>query len=115
MDASASQVARGFASASTRATARRLRLGRQHLGGYRHDLLVAIRVVNKLEREMVSAEWSNWLHEETIRCGQAQAKGLLMGGSEGEDEGAEEGMRWLMEYCGSCDMERRAERLLSLD
>ena len=48
---------------------------RQRLGGYRHDLLVALRVVNGVEREMVRAEWEAWLRGEAWRC--ERAKGLL--------------------------------------
>lgn len=58
----------GFTSATTRAAARRLRRTRQRLGGYRHDLLVAMRVVNGIELEMVQSEWENWLADETQRC-----------------------------------------------
>ncbi|EEY20612.1 conserved hypothetical protein [Verticillium alfalfae VaMs.102] len=57
-------------SASSRATARRIRRTRQRLGSYRHDLLVAMRVVNSIEREMVQSEWENWLADETTRCDQ---------------------------------------------
>ncbi|EAQ91219.1 hypothetical protein CHGG_03154 [Chaetomium globosum CBS 148.51] len=50
-----------FGSATSRATARRVRRVRQRMGAYRHDLLVAMRVVNKVEREMLHAEWESWL------------------------------------------------------
>lgn len=122
MSADASHAAIGFVSPSTRATAKRLRLSRQHLGSYRHDLLVAIRVVNKLEREMLSAEWSNWLYEETVRCGQAQAlmeSPIRSGRNEvdemsGGNEGGREETSWLEEYCGSCEKERQADGELGL-
>ncbi|KAK4137155.1 hypothetical protein BT67DRAFT_414143 [Trichocladium antarcticum] len=55
-------------SATSRATARRLRRMRQRLGSYRHDLLVAMRVVNGVEMEMVQAEWEGWLAGEAMRC-----------------------------------------------
>ncbi len=61
-----------FSEAATRSTAQRLRRTRQHLGTYRHDLLVAMRVVNNVEREMVRAEWENWLFDENTRCRQVQ-------------------------------------------
>lgn len=123
MNADASHAAIRFVSPSTRATAERLRLSRQHLGSYRHDLLVAIRVVNKLEREMLSAEWSNWLYEESVRCEQARAlmNGPMRSGgnevdeaSSGDGEGREEETGWLSQYCGSCEKERRADRELGL-
>lgn len=119
MSADASHAAIGFVSPSTRATAKRLRLSRQHLGSYRHDLLVAIRVVNKLEREMLSAEWSNWLYEETVRCGQAQAiiNTPIRSGRNRVNEtgsGGEEETSWLEEYCESCEKEIRADGELGL-
>ncbi|KAK7751619.1 SNF1-interacting protein [Diatrype stigma] len=57
-------------SPTSRATARRLRNTRQKLGTYRHDLLVAMRLVNTVEREMVRSEWENWLLDENLRCDQ---------------------------------------------
>lgn len=120
MNADPSHAVIGFVSPSTRATAKRLRQSRQHLGSYRHDLLVAIRVVNRLEREMLGAEWSNWLYEETVRCGQAQAlmnspiRSGENGANNGDDEGMEEETSWLGEYCRSCEKERRADRELGL-
>ncbi|KAI0016688.1 PH domain-containing protein [Xylariomycetidae sp. FL0641] len=59
--------------ASSRATARRLRRTRQRLGSYRHDLLVAMRLVNTVEAEMLHAEWENWLLDENLRCEQVAA------------------------------------------
>ena len=61
-----------FSETVTRSTARRLRRTRQHLGSYRHDLVVAMRVVNNIEREMMKAEWENWLLDENMRCKQVQ-------------------------------------------
>lgn len=42
----------------------------QTLGLYRHDLLVAMRIVNSIEREMVQAEWEHWILYENLRCQQ---------------------------------------------
>src|SRR5450756_139937 len=61
-----------FSETATRSTAKRLRRTRQHLGSYRHDLMVAMRVVNNVEREMMRAEWENWLLDENARCKQVQ-------------------------------------------
>lgn len=57
-----------FSVASTRSAARRLRRTRQRLGTYRHDLLVAMRVVNSIERELLQSEWENWLVNEKSMC-----------------------------------------------
>jgi hypothetical protein len=112
-----------FMEASTRATSRRLRRTRQHFGAYRHDLLVAMRVVNSVEREILSVEWENWLTEENSRCRQLedllrenrtsslkrlrnadgqQQQAMLeaMGKKDGGDIAA-----WLREHCESCRKE----------
>ncbi len=101
---------------STRATARRIRRSRQHLGAYRHDLLVAMRVVNRVETEMVRAEWENWVWGEVRRCEKVGA--LMRGGDtmgqkfmDGRNgltvmEGREtEMLQWQQDYCGSCKRE----------
>ncbi|KAL8796835.1 MAG: hypothetical protein Q9195_000918 [Heterodermia aff. obscurata] len=49
-------------------SSRRLRRTRQTLGTYRHDLLVAMRVVNSIEREVVQAEYEDWLLGENRKC-----------------------------------------------
>ena len=60
------------------------------MGAYRHDLLVAMRVVNKVEREMVQAEWESWLEGEARRC--EQARELLLtarGGRRQQQQGGQ--------------------------
>lgn len=61
-----------LSSGNSKATARRLRRTRQRLGSYRHDLLVAMRVVNNIEKEMIQSEWENWLADENLRCEQVK-------------------------------------------
>ncbi|KAK3302348.1 uncharacterized protein B0T15DRAFT_542687 [Chaetomium strumarium] len=63
---------------TSKVTARRLRRVRQRMGAYRHDLLVAMRVINRIELEMVQSEWESWLAGETRRC--EQVKELLLTG-----------------------------------
>jgi len=115
-----------FSETATRSTAKRLRRTRQHLGSYRHDLMVAMRVVNNVEREMMRAEWENWLLDENARCKQVQVmirenlssatpnrkhKGT---GSQKAFEAQEREKKerlsnlreWQEEYCGSCKMEQ---------
>ncbi|KAK4190458.1 hypothetical protein QBC35DRAFT_428616 [Podospora australis] len=135
LDAPVGDAGAGFTSATTRAAARRLRRTRQRLGGYRHDLLVAMRVVNGIELEMVQSEWENWLADETMRCervkrmllhdnnnstgtGKQQVtdkdreearKGLDESSSEGGGQTRRDVLRkWHAEYCGSCEADRRA-------
>lgn len=114
MDAHPSLTVHGFASAATRSTAIRLRLSRQRLASYRHDLIVALRTVNSLERDLIRSEWHNWLIEETSRCRHMQDVLDLQAVSEktGGDKSAEynstveeDVSAWLIEYCGSCKNE----------
>ena len=46
----------------------RLQRTRQVLGSQRHDLVVAMRVVNSIEREIVQAEWEHWVIAESSKC-----------------------------------------------
>ncbi|KAM4054758.1 BAR domain of APPL family protein [Hirsutella rhossiliensis] len=104
---------------SSRATARRLRRTRQRLGSYRHDLMVAMRVVNSVEREMLQSEWENWLINEKSLCDELDS--LLQGdrsrGADGTSRepsssqrvlgslgqgGVEALGEWRQSYCGSC-------------
>lgn len=112
-------------TAMSRATARRLKSSRQRLGAYRHDLLVAMRMVNSVEQEMIQGEWENWLLDENSRC--EQVGGVLKswnstatgGKSEKpprsldneaaqkllkeEDDKKKEALKsWYKDYCGSC-------------
>lgn len=111
-----------FSEKATKSTARRLRRTRQHLGSYRHDLIVAMRVVNNVEREMMKAEWENWLLDENARCRQAQALLQEDGGSakgKGKQKVLDSNPRgdlaelrtWHEEYCGSCRLEQ--DRLMN--
>lgn len=98
----------GLADKNTRSTARRIRRSRQQLGSYRHDLLVAMRVVNRIEGEMISAEWENWLVGEVSRCASIREafsgeKGQkLLESKKGRER---ELIEWQRDYCGSCKAE----------
>ncbi|KAK0736802.1 hypothetical protein B0T21DRAFT_410297 [Apiosordaria backusii] len=126
LDAPYQDAGAGFTSATTRAAARRLRRTRQRLGGYRHDLLVAMRVVNGIELEMVQSEWENWLEDENQRCERVarllthngnsspkqlsqeekdEAQKVLGGGDRNRKEAL---AKWHAEYCGSCEADHRA-------
>ncbi|KAK0621352.1 PH domain-containing protein [Bombardia bombarda] len=129
-DAPYTEAGRGFMSSTSKATARRLRRTRQRLGSYRHDLLVAMRVVNGIETEMLQSEWENWLADEGARCEQArtmlhlgegegqaqgQAQSVLKGDVDDGEGGESEKKRrrdalqgWYEEYCGSCESDQRA-------
>ncbi|KAI9819364.1 MAG: SNF1-interacting protein [Phylliscum demangeonii] len=96
-------------------SATRFRHARHHLGAYRHDLLVAMRVVNRMERDLLQAEWARWVTAELFRCEQADE---AIHANETETETADgnatlpgRGLpalrRWHQAYCGSCRRERR--------
>jgi hypothetical protein len=119
MDTPYQSAGSSFADSATKSTARRLRRTRQHLGSYRHNLLVAMRVVNNVEREMMVAEWENWLLDENTRCKKVQtmlkegrANGSISKKSkaaapqqvlDSESLGKLENLRqWHEDYCGSC-------------
>jgi len=102
--------------------ARRLQQTRQILGGYRHDLLVAMRVVNSIEREVIRSEWGKWAVDEHRRCRAVQpllgagndstTAGLgFLGGKEDEKDGRLAG--WYAEYCKSCT--REYERVAGME
>lgn len=110
------QAGATLSSSTSRATARRLRRTRQRLGSYRHDLVVAMRVVNGIEREMLQSEWENWLMNEKSFCDELES--FLHEGAKDKrnrDKHAPQevldsfsGKRrqalkdWRDDYCGSC-------------
>ncbi|KAG6004879.1 hypothetical protein E4U21_000655 [Claviceps maximensis] len=119
MDVTWEEAGATLSSASSRATARRLRRTRQRLGTYRHDLVVAMRVVNSIEREMLQSEWENWLGNEKALCDELGT--MLRNGK--EDKTSQKDKRssaaqkvvgslsksrrkaleeWRDGYCGSC-------------
>lgn len=88
-----------FSDSSTR-SARRLHRTRRNLGSHRHDLLVALRIVNRIEKEVVVAEYENWLLDETHKCSKV---GTLLEDAGGKDK--EKHIEdWVKGYCGDCAM-----------
>ncbi|KAJ5398889.1 hypothetical protein N7465_009378 [Penicillium sp. CMV-2018d] len=104
----------------TKSAIKRFQQTRERLGMYRHNLLVALRVVNSIEKEVVQTEWERWLREEVRRCRQVE---VLLGGetTQGDDsqtgrtakaervfaEHADDVKQWYEEYCSSCRMEQQ--------
>ena len=88
--------------------ARRLQKTRQRLGTYRHDLLVAMRVVDSIEKEAVQAEWEKWVLHENRKCREVgEMLKAAQNNTQGADEGRQKGTaaeveKWLEGYCGSC-------------
>ncbi|KAJ5157243.1 uncharacterized protein N7482_008343 [Penicillium canariense] len=91
---------------------------RERLGMYRHNLLVALRVVNTIEKEVIQTEWERWLREEMRRCRQVEI--LLGGGNHAEGDAAAQVAQaerifaentgsikeWYERYCSSCREEQ---------
>ena len=82
---------------------RRLERTRRNLGSQRHDLLVALRVVNRIEKEVVEAEYENWLLDETHKCSKV-GKLLESAAKQGKEKHVEE---WVKGYCGDCERSLR--------
>lgn len=78
---------------------------RQRLGIYRHDLFVAARVVNSIEKEVMQAAWERWVADENRRC--QVVEGLVLNNDaatpKSNSTGMEDELRdWYNEYCTSC-------------
>lgn len=103
-----------FSSFSTAQTARRLSRHRLRIGTYRNDLLVALRLINRVETDVLHAEYENFLVDENVRC--AQLKEVLsIAHNETEKDGKRkermnisELKEWYDEYCESCRAEMDA-------
>lgn len=101
------------------ASVRRLQRSRQHLGTQRHDLLVAMRVVNSIERELIRAEWESWLLQENFKCKQIgtmirQNNTELSGGKSVDNQHPERLKQvnaWYQGYCKSCSKEQELTRI----
>lgn len=104
-------------NAVTRSASRRLQQTRERIGTYRHNLLVALRVVNSIEKEVVQSGWERWLRQELRRCNQVE---LLLRKDDGEDvtedqdgqnqrvfaELTDDVKAWYEKYCTSCKREQ---------
>lgn len=103
--------------AVTKRATRRLQQTRERLATYRHNLLVALRVVNSIEKEVVQNEWERWLRQELRRCHQVE---MLLRRNDGEEvDEIEDGQdprvfaeltddvrEWYEKYCTSCQREQ---------
>ncbi|KAF1816060.1 hypothetical protein P152DRAFT_408610 [Eremomyces bilateralis CBS 781.70] len=71
------------------------------LGSYRHDLLVSLRLVGRVEQQVVQAEWERWLLGESEKCRGMQK--VLDANETGDGDAEFEGLKgWWNEYCGDC-------------
>ena len=83
-----------------------------------------MRIINRIEREAVKAEWENWLCDEITKCkalekmaaenrtqSLARPAGVQQNlGVEKDHDRFQEVRVWLDDYCGSCSREQ--EQLL---
>jgi hypothetical protein len=67
----------------------------------RHELLVSLRSVNTVEKDLVEGEWMTWLGEELYRCDRA-AQQLARISAE-ELEGRIDDIAKLRDYCKDCN------------
>ena len=102
-------------TSTSRHPSQTMRRARQRLGTYRHDLLVAMRVVNSVEKELLLSEWEHWVEDENRRC--RQVVGMLPQANlnvteiEGDvdvspETDTKELRDWYDDYCASCRVER---------
>ncbi|KAI7185913.1 hypothetical protein D0869_08513 [Hortaea werneckii] len=89
--------------------AARLHSTRDAIARYRHDLLVALRVVNRVESDVLKAEWEDWVRSEERKC--AKVEKMLQRGESGKKSSqsklevdAQLGEEFA-EYCRSCRAE----------
>lgn len=105
----------GPRDAVTKSATKRIQQTRERLAMYRHNLLVALRVVNSIEQEVVQSEWERWLRQEIRRCRQVE---MLLGNEHGEEqpdmqvgqtvfaELTDDVKQWYGKYCTSCQNEQ---------
>ena len=93
---------------TTKGEAQLLQRTRRRLGLYRHDLLVAMRIVNSVEREVIQAQWEAWVRSEHRRCrqlGQMLSENETTTMMESRGRNREELQKWYTGYCESCASE----------
>lgn len=102
-----------------KSASKRLQNTRQRLGSYRHDLLVALRVINAIERESLRASWEDWVQQENQKCrvvkkileqhennpDDEEYNALLARAKEKVVGNYESISSWYRDYCISCQRE----------
>ncbi|KAK9467911.1 hypothetical protein V1512DRAFT_260342 [Lipomyces arxii] len=111
-----------FATDFTQDAARRIWMARQKAGIERHSHLVALRVLGKMEEELIMSQWETWLASEHVRCVEALSFGFadagekMKGGALPESQAVFGSNARIIdidsvrEYCQSCDAEMEGER-----
>lgn len=100
---------------ATRAAARGLQLALHDIGVKRHELLVSLKMLSEMEKELAWGEWRNWLGSELQMCQrvrESQLEDVALTG-EGKDGDVRQGLESVMDYCRSCAQDlQRARGLL---
>ena len=92
-----------FSTSSRDPAVLRIQKSRRHLGEYRHDLIVAMRVVNSIEKEMVQAGWEDWIQAESSKC-ERMSRVLTKGEANATWVQDSESVReQFQQYCASCN------------
>lgn len=103
------QLTPAIPSVSPNQASRRLSRTRDAIARYRHDLLVAIRVVNRVERDVVLAEWEDWVRAEEKKCARVEAMINSKKNGAALKEQAEGILgKGFEDYCSSCRYELEA-------
>lgn len=91
---------------ASRRTTARLQRSRHSLARHRHDLLVGLRVVNRVEEEVVQAEWEDWVAEEDEKCRRVHvmlSEQKKRGGKQEDKTVEDQGLGDdFTKYCDSC-------------
>jgi hypothetical protein len=90
-----------FIVPAARQKAAQLRSTRQYLAAMRHELLVSLRVVNTVEKEVVDGEWMNWLGEEMYRCDRAAQ--ILSNATDDDLQHRVDAVAKVRDYCRDCN------------
>ena len=99
-----------YFSPETKTVARNLRNAYQDIGIKRHELLVQLKLLDKMEKEISMAEYTNWLYAEVQQCDYIQesilsqfsgnnARGDWTESSTGQSN---RGVENILEYCQDC-------------
>lgn len=105
----------GPRDAVTKSATKRIQQTRERLAMYRHNLLVALRVVNSIEQEVVQSEWERWLRQEIRRCRQVEtllgkehgnSQPDMQAGQPAFSELTDDVKKWYGKYCTSCQKEQ---------
>ncbi|ODQ80342.1 hypothetical protein BABINDRAFT_61569 [Babjeviella inositovora NRRL Y-12698] len=105
----------GYSDYETCAVARALKQRFNDIGIQRNDLLIRLRMLNRLEEEVAIGEWNNWLIGERNRCRLVRTKFMEDGFMDAEAEDVADRLALvgdILEYCQSCDFETLQSLLL---